>query len=79
MRWFRRGRRSREDADLHEASTVPPGSEHSSEAERERLAEIHDDEMRRERLLAEERRRAGSVTPSVLDPGRGFQAGFNRE
>jgi hypothetical protein len=70
--------------------TVPPGSGDTPEAVRERRAQIHDDAMRRERLLAEHRRQAGSATPDLpgaampglpgpFNPGGGFQSGFNRE
>jgi hypothetical protein len=64
----------------HSEPLVPPGSGDSPEAVRERLAEIHEDDMRREQLLAEHRRRAGEAAGGgVFNPAGGFPSGFNRE
>jgi hypothetical protein len=83
MRWLRKTRRS-------PGATVPEGAGHTPEAERNQLAQAHEDEQRRERLLGEQRRRAGSLRPDIpgalnpgianpFNPGQGFQSGLNRE
>ncbi len=83
MRWF--GRMRRLVAVLGARRDAPadvPKVEMSSQATRQRLVAKHDEQMRRERLLAEERRRAGAAgptTPGSLGPGRGWEAGLNRE
>ena len=83
MRWFGRMRRLVAIRGARrETVTDVPKVETSSQATRQRLVAQHDEQMRRERLLAEERRRAGAVgptTPASLGPGRGWEAGLNRE
>lgn len=83
MRWFRSMRRLVAVLGARrEAVADVPKVQTSSQATRQRLVAQHDEQMRRERLLAEERRRAGAVgptTPASLGPGRGWEAGLNRE
>ena len=83
MRWFRSMRRLVAALGARRETVADvPKVEMSSQATRERLVAKHDEQVRRERLLAEERRRAGAVgptTPASLGPGRGWEAGLNRE